>query len=326
MERIKNLNLYQKSILILMVVMALVFAVLYPMTISKVGYEYMDAILVPSQENGSTVYSGKLEGKQASFTVTEDKTVLFRHGDKTYGPYIAKEDPTAVPKDSEMAQFMTGIELWKGDEMLFRGGVRDMGDFYWTENADGTYRVDCEFGDGFDKIRDLKASMSDGMITIQGGDGFEMTLDVNDAGASAYADVTIEATGIGAMRLQIGANEGQVLEINIPDMSLRNMGIENLDVTTVEGARKGISSLDGALQFVSKVRGRLGDFQNRLESTVNSLDITDENMTAAYSRIMDVDMAEEMTDYTTNQVLTQAGTSMLAQANERPSQVLQLLQ
>lgn len=205
-------------------------------------------------------------------------------------------------------------------------GTYTLDNISWTENADGTYRVDCEFGDGFDKIRDLKASMSDGMITIQGGDGFEMTLDVNDAGASAYADVTIEATGIGAMRLQIGANEGQVLEINIPDMSLRNMGIENLDVTTVEGARKGISSLDGALQFVSKVRGRLGAFQNRLESTVNSLDITDENMTAAYSRIMDVDMAEEMTDYTTNQVLTQAGTSMLAQANERPSQVLQLLQ
>jgi flagellin len=70
----------------------------------------------------------------------------------------------------------------------------------------------------------------------------------------------------------------------------------------------------------------MGAFQNRLESTVNSLNITGENMTAAYSRIMDVDMAEEMTVYSTNQVLTQAGTSMLAQANERPSQVLQLLQ
>ena len=63
-----------------------------------------------------------------------------------------------------------------------------------------------------------------------------------------------------------------------------------------------------------------------MESTINSLDVTSENMTAAYSRLMDVDMAEEMTRYTTAQVLTQAGTSMLAQANERPSQVLQLLQ
>lgn len=136
----------------------------------------------------------------------------------------------------------------------------------------------------------------------------------------------IDATGIGAMRLQIGSNEGQVLPVEIPTISLRDMGIENLDVSTKEGALKGIDDIGGAVKYVSKVRGILGAYQNRLESTVNSLDITSENMTGAYSRIMDVDMAEEMTNYTTYQVLTQAGTSMLAQANERPSQVLQLLQ
>lgn len=138
MERIRNLNLYQKGILILMLVMAIVFAVLYPVTIARVGYEYKDAILVPSQENGNTVYSGKLKGKQASFTVTQEKTVLFRHGDKSYGPYTAKEDPAAIPKDSEMAEYMTGVELREGDEILFRGGVRDMGDFYWIQDEDGT--------------------------------------------------------------------------------------------------------------------------------------------------------------------------------------------
>lgn len=104
------------------------------------------------------------------------------------------------------------------------------------------------------------------------------------------------------------------------------MGIENIDVSTQEGAKSALSKMDGAISFVSHVRGKLGAYQNRLESTMNSLDVSEENMTAAYSRLMDVDMAEEMTQYTTNQVLTQAGTSMLAQANERPSQVLQLLQ
>lgn len=144
--------------------------------------------------------------------------------------------------------------------------------------------------------------------------------------AGNVSSLRIEATGVGAMRLQIGSNEGQVLPVEIPAISLRNMGIENLDVSTKEGALKGIDDIDGAVKYVSKVRGILGAYQNRLESTVNSLDVTSENMTAAYSRIMDVDMAEEMTNYTTYQVLTQAGTSMLAQANERPSQVLQLLQ
>ena len=131
-----------------------------------------------------------------------------------------------------------------------------------------------------------------------------MRLDVSEAKeGDSYDGMKIDATGIGAMRLQIGANEGQVLEVNIPAVTLQNMGIEDIDV-----------------------RGRLGAFQNRLESSINSLDVTSENMTAAYSRIMDVDMAEEMTSYTTYQILAQAGTSMLAQANERPSQVLQLLQ
>ena len=82
----------------------------------------------------------------------------------------------------------------------------------------------------------------------------------------------------------------------------------------------------GSIEYISSVRSRLGAYQNRLESTVDSLNVTDESMTAAYSRIMDVDMAKEMTQYSNLQVLTQAGTSILAQANERPSQVLQLLQ
>ena len=184
----------------------------------------------------------------------------------------------------------------------------------WTENADGTYEVNCALGEGFEDAGELAIEMADGMLTMKSVNGFEMKLDLTNATATSYQNIEIDATGIGAMRLQIGANEGQVLEVNIPAVSLKNMGIEKLDVSTVEGAHEGIDQIKDAIQYVSKVRSRLGAFQNRLESTVNSLDITEENMTAAYSRIMDVDMAEEMTNYTTNQ------------ANERPSQILQLLQ
>ena len=92
------------------------------------------------------------------------------------------------------------------------------------------------------------------------------------------------------------------------------------------GADQAIRDVGNAIQKVSNIRSRLGAYQNRLEHTVKSNNIVDENMTAAYSRIMDVDMADEMTVYSTQQVLSQAGTTMLAQANERPSQVLQLLQ
>lgn len=196
------------------------------------------------------------------------------------------------------------------------------------KDADGNFELDgdVQFGKGFESVGALKTEMKDDLLTITGENGFEMRLDVSGAQAGLYKTLKIDATGIGAMRLQIGANEGQVLEVNIPAVSLQNMGIEDIDVSTQAGAKDAIARVDGAIKYVSSVRGRLGAFQNRLESSINSLDVTSENMTAAYSRIMDVDMAEEMTSYTTYQILAQAGTSMLAQANERPSQVLQLLQ
>ena len=126
--------------------------------------------------------------------------------------------------------------------------------------------------------------------------------------------------------MQVGANEGQILDIRIPKVSLTTLGIYNLDMANPIGAKEAIEDIKGALSTISSIRSRLGSYQNRLEHTSSSLDITVENMTAAYSRIMDVDMAEEMTVYSTQQVLSQAGISMMAQANERPSQILQLLQ
>lgn len=138
MQRIKCLNRYQKGVLLVMAVMVLVFAVVYSMTISRVGFEYKDTILVPGQEKDSMVYSGKIKGQQAQFTVSEDKTVVFQHGDKIYGPYTAQEDPTAIPESEERAEHMTGVELRQGEEVLFRGGVLDNDTFLLLYNEDGT--------------------------------------------------------------------------------------------------------------------------------------------------------------------------------------------
>ncbi len=139
-------------------------------------------------------------------------------------------------------------------------------------------------------------------------------------------NVDIDITGIGAMTMQIGSNEGQVLDIRVPTISLDELGLEYTSMATMDEARKSIDSVAGAIAYVSEARSRLGAYQNRLEHCISNLDIISENMTAAYSRIMDADMAEEMTEYTTVQVISQASMSMLAQANERPAQVLQLLQ
>lgn len=195
-------------------------------------------------------------------------------------------------------------------------------------DADGNItKVEFPNGLGAEFPADAKVTeVKDNCVTIKGGSRFELTLDLSATTADTYTDLSVDLTGIGDMRLQIGANEGQILEIRIPEVSLKNMGIENIDMRTEEGAKDALERIGGAIAYVSSVRSRLGAYQNRLESNIENLDITSENMTASYSRLMDVDMAEEMTEYTKNQVLTQAGTSMLAQANERPSQVLQLLQ
>lgn len=137
MTRIKALNRYQKAVLIVMGVMILIFTVLYFRTISRVGFEYQDTIFMPYQENGSMVYSGKFQGKQSHFTVSEKKTVMFQCGDMVYGPYTAKEDPAAIPKDDEFAEGMTGVALYQGEDILFRGGVLKTEDIFWLYHEDG---------------------------------------------------------------------------------------------------------------------------------------------------------------------------------------------
>lgn len=136
----------------------------------------------------------------------------------------------------------------------------------------------------------------------------------------------IDVTGMGPMIVQVGANAGQYMELEIPAMNAVNLGVDKIDLTTEESARLAIDDVSDAIVQLSAVRSRIGAYSNRLEHTITNLDTTEENITASYSRIMDVDMAAEMTEYSTVQVLVQASTSMLAQANERPQQVLQLLQ
>ena len=200
-----------------------------------------------------------------------------------------------------------------------------------TVNTPATYDVDgnvltdagITLGTGFPTGSSIEAEGTKVKITAD--NGFEINIDI-DKNMVTPAPVILDITGIGAMTMQIGANEGQELNIRIPTISLENMDIEDTDLSTQEGALKALDDIDNATAFVSKTRSRLGAYQNRLEHTISSLNISGENMTSAYSRIMDVDMATEMTEYTKYQIMSQAGTSMLAQANERPQKVLQLLE
>ena len=165
---------------------------------------------------------------------------------------------------------------------------------------------------------------------IQTAKGVELTFETK--GDSGATKVELDITGYGGMKIQVGAEEGQEIQVVIPEVSLRTLnfvdldGNRTLDLRTEEGATKAISQIASAIDYVSAARSKLGAYQNRIENTVTNLDVTTENLTESYSTIKDIDMAEGMVEYTTLQVLIQAGTSMVAQANEQPQQALQLLQ
>ena len=200
-----------------------------------------------------------------------------------------------------------------------------------------------ELGEGF---RETATVTSNGtVITVRDVNQFEVQFEVEPGAAlSPFSDASLDGTemeeeplgdayevGItilkaGPLDLQVGANEGQTMSVAIPRVDVKALGLQNVNVCTQAGAEVAISACDRAIVEVSSVRAKLGAYQNRLDHAITNLELTGENMTEAMSRIADTDMAKEMTQYTQQNVLSQAGVAMLSQANERPQNILSLLQ
>ena len=128
-----------------------------------------------------------------------------------------------------------------------------------------------------------------------------------------------------SLSIHIGSNEGQTIKVDLNEMSVQSLSLGSTDISTQQGAETATSVIDNAITKVSSERSKLGGFQNRLDHTVNNLGTQSENMTTAESRIRDVDMAKEIMEFTKNNILNQAAQAMLAQANQQPQQILQLL-
>lgn len=215
----------------------------------------------------------------------------------------------------------------------------------------GTYEISYDNGNG---IYTAKATISNGS---DGNDNIEIILKANDladngSGTIQFEVLDTEGNGTGVIGLtvyvnaeyekgsldkneiivsvteqnfQIGANKGQTIGLSIRDMRTDALGLTDTKIDTYDNAQKAISDIDTAIKIVSEERSRLGAYQNRLEHTINNLNTSSENLTAAESRIRDVDMAKEMMEQTKNAILSQAAQAMLAQANQLPQGVLQLL-
>ena len=172
--------------------------------------------------------------------------------------------------------------------------------------------------------------------TVTAAEAKDMATLINSkTGIAAEADgdgnISLKAGSSNAgkgIELQIGANEGQTMSFTLGDMSAAALGVDgsNVDLSSQESAKKATTTIDNAIKTISKARGQMGAVQNRLEHTINNLDTASENLQTSESRIRDTDMAKEMVEYSKNNILMQAGQSMLAQANQSNQGVLSLLQ
>ncbi|WP_274362515.1 flagellin [Paenibacillus thermotolerans] len=178
--------------------------------------------------------------------------------------------------------------------------------------VNGKIQITGKSGEDND-IQDLKLSIAGNDKFNNHFSNFAEIQDAQDAGTN------------NALSFQIGANQDQTMRVDISEMSVGSLSLSSVDISTEQGAQNSITVINNALEKVSAERAKLGAFQNRLEHTINNLGTSAENLTASESRIRDVDMAKEMMEFTKNNILTQAAQSMLAQANQQPQGVLQLL-
>jgi flagellin len=222
-----------------------------------------------------------------------------------------------------------------GTDSVTIGGI----DFGWADNSGGGTNTVAAGTVEANVSADLTASVknSDGdeiaAKTVTGNKsgevevgGLKLSFDADlvvSSGGTAY-DTTVTVDN-NAVSFQIGSNEGQSTKLAISDMSSEALKVDNIDLTTQEGADSAITTIDEAIKNVSAERSKLGAVQNRLDHPINNLNTAEENLTAAESRISDVDMAKEMMNMSKQQILSQAGTAMMAQANQLPQGVLQLL-
>ncbi len=310
-------------------------------TFALKGYVVADpenANALTSDEIGVLSYSERIESGVYEFTFAKGMDKLF----DADGNFIGEDILDEINEYNEKAM------KWNSEHAK-EVALQTLKDVLQTE-------IKVKDPDG-KEIENITISAIHGSVmTLTGEDGFEVELDIKKKIIIEEATVKIDFTGLGPMTLQVGSNEGQTLDIEIPNVGTKGLGIDMItvksfyaeadakgvldglnppwagtetDTDVVERSRNALDAIEkisAAIDKLSEIRAKLGAYQNRLEATSTSLEINHENMTSAYSSILDTDMSEEYTNYSTYQVLSQANTSVLAQANERPSQVLQLLQ
>ena len=292
----------------------------------------IDRISESTNFNGIQLLDGTMDGKGAA-----SANITIGTGTGTTAA-IAAGVTGAAGIVEEWEIDLSGIEVDAEGraKITLGGGQTSSAEFYIdVTEADSAESIAQKVAAAYNGLA-ATAKIADGLgeyyiATSQGGN---ILLTASRAGDATDITGTINFEGEGVdptgrdLTLQIGdtAASFNQMTVSVKSMDIASLGIENIDISSQSGAKAAIDVIKSAINKVSSTRGDLGAVQNRLEHTINNLSVTTENMTAAESRIRDVDMAEEMMAYTKNNILVQSSQAMLAQANQIPQGVLQLLQ
>lgn len=289
----------------------------------------IDRISESTNFNGIQLLDGSMDGKgaaAATFTGATTAAVTGTQGQVgTIGEYRVDLENIKVDTD--------------GQAQVVIGGATVLIDVTTADSAESIAQKVAAAYNGLaeaDKIKDGTDNngTADESYFIATSQGSELVLTANSSGVSTNISGNIAFSGVARptdghdLTLQIGdtAASFNQMTVSVQAMDTESLGIENIDISSQAGAKSAIDVIKAAINKVSSTRGDLGAIQNRLEHTINNLSVTTENMTSAESRIRDTDIAEEMMAYTKNNILVQSSQAMLAQANQIPQGVLQLLQ
>ena len=249
-----------------------------------------------------------------TFSIKETKTGTVYTTTPTLGAVTAGKDATMTVSVGSVTAGDTTKDFLEIDgekyQILTRGETAETGyKALYVDQSSGTY-------DG-DSAKQIAAQLKD------------YGVDVSATGTTlTFAKAGDDATAKGGLSLQIGdtGDDFNQLTVTINDCHTAAMGIDGIDIGTQAGAKAALDQIKNAINYVSDVRGGLGATQNRLDHTINNLSVMQENIQDAESSIRDTDVASEMMEYTKNNILVQSAQAMLAQANQLPQGVLQLLQ
>ncbi len=262
----------------------------------------------------------QLSHKETTNFVVEAKNATTIHiGQKVGNTEVYDtEDKLKAVVSAKGPSTEAGTKLTVTPDKIASGDAIRIGDKTYTF-GDGEGQIALG-ANGADAVTNLTKALED--------DGFTVTANGNELVISAAAGEEAPAIVGGGLTLQIGdtADSFNKMTVAVANMSAKGLGLDGLEITSEPKASNAIAKIKTAINTVSTQRASMGALQNRLEHTINNLDVAAENLSAANSRIRDTDMAKEMMNYTKMNVLVQSAQAMLAQANQQPQSVLQLLQ